>query len=119
MKKIMLISFAFSLLSTSAFAADPTSFTSAGGVGTGVVAGFKASKQVVVACNSSTQSYAAAADHMNGTRVFGAASGDPLIYFMDKTTAQVGTNVAATTTVGLASKSDSSAFVNVTGWSSL
>lgn len=110
MKKIMLIGFAFSLISTNAFATD---FSSAGGIGTGVLAGFKASKQVIVACSAAAQTYAAGADHMNGTRVFAVASGDPLIYFRDKTDAEVGTNVA---TDDIGTTSDSSAFA---GWSSL
>ena len=113
MKKTIVIAFAFALMSTSAFAAGPTSFTSTGGVGTGVLAGFKASKQVVVACTAAAQTYAAAADHMNGTRSYGVSSGDPLIYFREKSSTEIGTNVAAT---DVGSKSDSSAF---SGWSSL
>jgi hypothetical protein len=114
MKKVIFIGFALSLLSTSAFAA--TDFDSAGGAGTGVLTGFKASKQVIVTCNSVAQTYAAAADHMNGTRVYGTASGDPLIYFMEKTTTQIGDNVADDE---LSTTSDSTAFIGVAGWSSL
>lgn len=111
MKKIILATFAFSLIATSAFAAA-SEFTSVGGVGaTTVLQGFKTSKMVVVAVNANLQSYAAAADHANGTRVFGVSSGDPLVYFMEKT--PDGTNTAATE---LGAGSDSTAF---TAWSSL
>lgn len=81
-----------------------------------VLTGFKTSKQVTVAVNASKQSYAAAADHINGTRVFGTASGDPLIYYFEKATGDVGTTQAA---AELADASDSSAFVDAAGWSSL
>lgn len=111
MKKIMLIAFAFSLLSTSAFAQQTFTSTANTAV-TGVLTGFKASKQVVVACTAAAQTYAATSDHMNGTRAFGVSSGDPLIYFREKTDTEVGTNVAA----GDNTASDSS---NFAGWSSL
>lgn len=112
MKKIIFATFALSLLATSAFAAG-TEFTSNGGVGTNpVLQGFKTSKMVVVSTNVNLQSYAAAADHANGTRIFGVSSGDPLIYFQEKATVD-GTNQATT---ALGNGSDSGAF---SGWSSL
>jgi len=115
MKKVILIGFALSLLSTSAFAAD---FDSDGNTSvSGVLLGFKTSKQVIVTCNSIAQTYAAAADHLNGTRVYGTASGDPLLYFMEKTTDEIGTNVASTK---LGTTSDSADFVSASGgWSNL
>jgi len=82
-----------------------------------VLSGFKSSKQVTVAVNASTQSYAATADHVNGTRVFGTASGDPLIYYTEKATDDIGTTKAADE-LGTTAE-DSSAFVGVAGWSSL
>jgi len=110
MKKVMLIGFALSLFATNAFAA--TAFDSVGNHGaTEVLQGFKTSKMVIVAVNAEVQTYAAAADHANGTRVYGTASGDPLIYFIDKTTD--GSNDAVTA-VGTAS--DSALF---SSWSSL
>ncbi|MEW6289306.1 MAG: hypothetical protein AB1545_05555 [Thermodesulfobacteriota bacterium] len=115
MKKIMLIGFALSLCATNAFAA--TTFDSSGGVGaTTVLQGFKTSKMVEVAVNADVQTYAATADHANGTRVYGTASGDPLIYFMEKAEADIGTNKSADE---LGTVSDSSAFVGAAGWSSL
>lgn len=114
MKKTILIAFAFSMISTGAFAAGPTEFTSTANTTLGgVLAGFKASKQVVVACTAAAQTYGAAADHLNGTRSYGVSSGDPLIYFREKTDAEIGTNVAA---ADIGAVSDSSAFA---GWSSL
>ncbi len=111
MKKIMLIGFALSLFATNAFAAT-TAFDSAGDHGsTEVLQGFKTSKMVIVAVNAEVQTYAAAADHANGTRVYGTASGDPLIYFTDKVTD--GANDAVDK---VGSAVDSTLF---TGWSSL
>jgi len=96
MKKIMLVGFALSFLATNAFAAA-TEITSDGGKGANaVLQGFKASKQVVVAVNAEVQSYGVAADHMNGTRVYASISGDPLIYYAEKATDDIGTNTAAT-----------------------
>ena len=113
MKKIMLIGFAFSLLATNAFATD---ITSAGGVGTNtVLQGFKTSKQVVVAVNALAQSYGVAADHLNGTRVYGSISGDPLIYFIEKTPTEIGTNVASTKL----STIDGSVSTALSSWASL
>lgn len=111
----MLISCAFSLLATNAFAAA-TLITSDGGAGAStVLQGFKASKLVTVAVNAETQSYGAAADHANGTRVFGTISGDPLIYFQDKAEADIGTTKAADLIGGI-DGSDSTA---LSSWTSL
>jgi hypothetical protein len=114
MKKIILIGFAFSLLSTGAFAA--TTFTSSGADTTvaGVLVDFKASKQVSVIVLSAPQTYGAISDHLNGTRIYGTASGDSLLYF-NETDKTAGTQATATDL----SASDSSAFVNAAGWSAL
>ena len=95
MKKIIVIAFAFSLISTSAFAANTFTSDGASTAVEGVLAGFKTSKLVAVTCNSVLQSYAATSDHVNGTRIFGVASGDPLLYYKDKTDTELasGSNV--------------------------
>ncbi len=110
MKKIILITSAFLLMAGSAFA--EVVFDSEGGYGTGVLTGFKASRQVNVACQANSATYAATADHLSGTRVYGTSAGDPLLYFLDKTAAEIGTNVAA----GKLNNSDSTDFAT---WASL
>ena len=115
MKKTILIGFAFSLLATTALAQED--FTSEGNTNvTGVLLGFKASNNVTVACNSDVQTYAATSDHLNGTRIYGTASGDPLIYFneADKTAGTLDAGDTLGTTA-----SDSDAFVDATNWSAL
>jgi len=115
MKKIILMASAFTLLGTSAFAAE-TTFNSTGAapavVAGSVLAGFRASKEVEVVCNANTAQYSVVSDHKNGARIFASASGSPLIYFSEKTATQVGSNVGA----GKVSKSDSSEF---SSWSTL
>ena len=68
---------------------------------------FKPSKNVEVQVNAGLQSYAATADHLNGDRVFGGASGDSVIKWQSKTEGQHASGPTA---------NDSSAF---SGWSQL
>lgn len=113
MKKIIIVSFLSIFFASPILAA--TTFDSSGASATvnGVLADFKSSKQVNVIASSAAQTYAAIADHLNGTRIFGSSSGDSLIYFNenDKT---AGTQATATEL----SASDSSAFTGA-NWSSL
>ncbi|MEW6518814.1 MAG: hypothetical protein AB1461_05325 [Thermodesulfobacteriota bacterium] len=106
--------FACGVGTASAATFDASGTTTTLGHDPSVLTGFKASKQIEVAVNASAQSYAAASDHLSGTRIFGTASGDPLIYYMEKTPSDA--NQAADE---LGTTSDSSAFVDVAGWSSL
>ncbi len=75
---------------------------------TGDIGQFKTSKNVQIQVNSSSQSYAAIADHYNGDRAFGASSDSTKIYYTDK---DKGSHYSGNFTA-----SDSSAF---SGWSSL
>jgi hypothetical protein len=115
--KISLFATAFLLGSISLASAAATTFTSSGPsltTLTGVLADFKASKNVEVAVNADVDTYAATSDHMNGNRVYASASGDPLLYFQEKTTTEIGSNVAATK---VSTTTDTSLFSS--GWSSL
>jgi len=113
MKKIIMIGFVFSLFSSSAFAAVTFDSTGASATVTGVVADYKASKQVNVIVASGVQTYAAISDHLNGSRIYGTTSGDPLIYF-NETDKTPGTQATATNLIA----SDST-FEVVANWESL
>ena len=77
-----------------------------------VLSEYKTSKNVEVYVTSAQQSYAATADHLNGNRVFGAASGDSVIKWAAKQKGQHADDAG----LNPGSTSDSSAF---SGWSQL
>jgi len=112
-KKIVTLTSLF-LLGTFSLSFAEATFTSDGtsATTTGVIAQYKASKNVNVVVNSSVAGYGAVSDHQNGNRVFATISNDPLLYFKAKTDAQVGTNRAAAEASGSTS-------AQITGWSSL
>ncbi|MDR2550379.1 MAG: hypothetical protein LBD10_09310 [Desulfobulbus sp.] len=49
-----------------------------------VLSTYKVSNNVTLQCIASTFAYAAYSEHLQGTRVLGAASGDTMMYYQEK-----------------------------------
>lgn len=100
MKKIIALTALFGLVSSMAFAANPTGYNSAengvtlGGTGTPASPNLsvKSSKGVSINfkggaadSNSHNQSYSLGAYHASGTKTYATSSGDTKIYYQDTT----------------------------------